>query len=82
MEPRNRKQTKNAEIINMNFSKSLILSSAFLSLTTIGGAATLSVWPPVNATVINVGGTFSDGAVLSGSFDITNGQISSADMQV
>ncbi len=38
--------------------------------------------PPVKSTVINVEGTFQDDAVLSGWFDITNGQISSADMQV
>ncbi len=64
----------------MNFSKSLILSSAFLSLTTISGA---SVMPqPVKSTVINVEGTFQDNAVLSGWFDITNGWITSADMQV
>lgn len=68
----------------MNFSKSFILGAAFVSLTTISGATTLplSHLMTPTPTVINVSGVFQNGAVLSGSFDIMFGQITSADMQI
>jgi len=79
----------------MNFSKSIIITSAFLSLSTIAGATTFSpnfvvpqptqIQTPTPApvvTVFNVVGIFQDNAILTGSFDVTNGQITSADMHV
>jgi len=79
----------------MNISKSIILSSAFLSFTTLAGAASVSynntftldiptqtkTSAPV-VTEFKVTGVFLDNAILSGYFDITNGQITSADMKV
>ncbi len=69
----------------MNFTKSIILTSvAFFSLTSIAGAAPMPVsklMKPVT-TVFDVTGVFDNKAVLSGSFDITAGQISSADMTI
>jgi hypothetical protein len=70
----------------MNFSKSTIIlaSVAFLSLTSIAGAASMPVSKLMKptTTVFDVNGTFANNAVLSGSFDITLGQISSADMSI
>ena len=87
MEPRysNKKQPSAAAKTNhMNFSKPLILASAFFSLATFSHASVLPINPPPvpKISVFNVSGIFQDKTVLSGSFDISNGQIVSADMTI
>jgi len=62
----------------MNLTKSLILATTFVSLSTIGSAATVTP----TATAFDVSGVFADNSKLSGWFDISNGTVSSAAMTV
>lgn len=67
----------------MNFSKSLILTSALIGFAGVSSAVTIIPAPSIPTTsIFSVSGEFENGAVLGGSFDVTNGQITNAEMNI